>query len=115
MKEFTLFFIIYSLMACTTVEFVRKDLTPQKQGVLRHSLTSNEKKTAEYRAEINKKAGEFCGSEFTITKEYQAMDESRSTAGVGTGFGIGRGGGSLFIGSAGSDRTMYNFIEFSCK
>lgn len=106
--------LLFILTSCTTVEFVRKDVTPQKQGVLRHSITSDEKKAAEYRAEVNKKAREFCGTDFTITKEYQAREEARSTAGIGTGFSIGRSS-SLFIGGMGPSSSMYDFVEFMCK
>jgi hypothetical protein len=112
MKKLLLF--LFVLSSCTTVEFVRKETTPHKQGVLRFSPPSSESKEAEYKAEAANKAREFCGGDFTITKEYQTLDQSRSTAGVGTGFGLG-GGFGMVLGGSGPSQTMYNFIEFSCK
>lgn len=98
---------------CTTVEFVRKDFTPQRTAVLRYLPPSSPKRETDYRMEINKQATNYCGGAFNITKEYQAREETGSSAGLGTGFGIGNSG-SIFVG--GSDRTtaMYNFVELTC-
>jgi hypothetical protein len=100
------------LVGCTSVDFVRKDLSPQKQGILRHSPTTDASKAEKYRQEVDKKATEFCGGKYHITKEYQAQDESNSSTGVGTGFGFG--GGGIMVGASSPNRSMYNFIEFSC-
>lgn len=107
----TLFFLI---CGCTTVEFVRKDFTPIKKGVIRHALTSNPSRQAEYRELVNKEAKNFCGGEFEINKEYQAREETGSSTGVGTGVSIGRRS-SIFIGGSDRSTAMYNFIEFVCK
>lgn len=103
-----------AISGCTTVEFVRKDTVPVKQGVLRHSPPSNDEKALEYRKKVNEKALEFCGGAYNITKEYQALGEAPSSAGVGTGFGIG-GSSSIFIGSSSRSSAMYNFVEFTCQ
>jgi hypothetical protein len=113
-KSFWIVSVLFAMCGCTTVEFVRKDLTPQKQGILRYTPPSNANREAEYKNEVNKKAQEFCGGDFNITREYQAMEESRSSVGVGTGFGIGRQS-SVLIGGAGPRESMYNFVEFVCK
>jgi hypothetical protein len=109
--------IILSLLlffsGCISVEFVRKDLTPEKKAVLRYSPPSGEKEQAEYRDEVNKKAMEFCGGNFQVTKEYQARDVNDSSVGVGTGFGIG-GNSSVFFGGSRPNTSMYNFVEVSC-
>lgn len=106
--------ILLLLTGCTTVEFVRKDLTPKKQAVVRYSPTSSDSKEAKYKDEVKRQALLFCGTDYEITKEYQARDEANSSAGIGTGFGIG-GGSSLFISGANRSTVMYNFVEFSCK
>jgi hypothetical protein len=102
------------LTSCISVEFVRRDYTPVKQGVLRHSPASGTERIAKYRDEVNKQAREFCKGDFTITKEYDALGESKSTAGVGTGIGMG-GRSSVFFGSSIPSETMYSFVEFTCK
>ena len=114
MKHFGIFFILLFLAGCTTVEFVRKDLKPQKQGVLRHTPPSSPEKEVKYRDEVKKQAGNFCGGEFNITKEYQALGESRSSAGIGTGFGFGSGSG-IFVGGSDRPEVMYNYVEFVCR
>jgi len=114
MKYLLLNVIFLSLYSCTTVEFVRKETTPEKKAVVKHSITSDEKKAAKYKDEVNKKATEFCGnSNFTITKEYEALEPAQSTVGVGTGFGYSNT--SLLIGSAVPSQTMASFVEFTCK
>jgi hypothetical protein len=99
---------------CVSVEFVRKDLTPEKKAILRYSPPSSEKKDAEYREEVKKKASEFCGGDFQIVKEYQERDISDSSVGVGTGFGFGNHS-SIMIGGSRPNTSMYNFVEISCK
>lgn len=101
--------------SCTTVEFVRKDMTPRKQAIVRFSPTSSESKAAKYKDEVRRQALDFCGSDFEITKEYQARDETNSSAGIGTGFGLGGGGSTVFIGGGSRNTAMYNFVEFNCK
>jgi hypothetical protein len=102
--------------ACSTVEFVRKDFTPHRQGVFRSSTTASESRQAKDREEINQKAKEFCGGEFTVTKEYQALEPTRTTAGVGAGLGMGIGTNSAFmLGSSTATERMFNFVEFVCK
>lgn len=108
---FTLFLLI---CGCTTVDFVRKDLTPTKQAVVRYSLSSSPSREAEYRTKLNRLATDFCGGEYQITKEYQAREETGSSAGVSTGFAIGRRS-SIFVGGSGRATAMYNFVEFVCK
>lgn len=99
---------------CISVEFVRKDFVPQKQGILRHSVPSSEEKAIKYRAEAEKQAREFCGGDFNITKEYQALDQAHTQTGVGTGFGFGRSS-SVFIAGGAPSQVMYSFVEFNCK
>lgn len=114
MKARTLLFACFTLICgCTTVEFVRKDLAPQKQGVLRYLPTTNAEKEAKYKAKVNDQARDFCGGEFAITKEYQALKDSDVSTGVGTGVSFGMGG--LFLGGSSRDETMYNFVEFVCR
>lgn len=100
------------ITGCTTVEFVRKDLSPTKKGVLRFAPTSSESRQVKYREEVQKKATEFCGGGFEITKEYQALQETGRSAGVGTGFGVGFGG--VGIATTNHGTAMYNFVEFNC-
>lgn len=107
------FFSIATLSACTTVEFVRKDLSPNKQAVVRYLPPTNEKKQAKYDEEVKKKATSFCEGAYDITKEYQARENTGTSTGVGTGFGIGMGG--IMLGGAQENTAMYNFVEFSCK
>lgn len=102
------------ICGCTTVEFVRKDFTPSKKGIIRHALTSNPSRQAKYRELVNKEATSFCSGEFEVKKEYQAREETGSSAGVGTGVSIGRSS-SIFIGGSDRSTAMYNFIEFVCK
>ena len=102
------------LSGCShTVEFVRRDTSPQKQAVVRYYPTDKPETEAKYREDLKKKATEFCGSDYTITKEYQARDESNTTTGVSTGFGLGNS--AVMFGGAGPRTTMYNFVEFTCK
>lgn len=113
MKRFVCLIIVGALCGCTTVEFVRKDVTPQKQGILRHSTTSNPKREAEYKEKVNEKAREYCGGDFQITREYEARDVSSSSVGVGTGFGFGRSS-SVLVGGSAPTQNMYSFVEFTC-
>lgn len=106
------------MVSCTTVEFVRKDIIPQKQGILRYSPTSSAETETKYKSEVTKKAQQFCGTDFTITKEYQALSESKSSTGFGTGIGFGSGGGassSIMVGTSAPSQSMYNYVEFTCK
>lgn len=113
MKTYVVLIFIYLLITgCTTVDFVRKDFTPQKQGVLRYDPPSSEKSREKYRAEVDKKATAFCGGDYRITKEYQAREESGVSTGVGTGMSVGMGG--VFLGGSNRATTMYNFVEFAC-
>ena len=91
---------------------MRKDTSPEKKGVLRHSPPSNTEKAEKYKAEVSKKATEFCGGSFNITKEYQAREETGNSTGVGTGMGVGMGG--IMIGGSSRSTSMYNFVEFDC-
>lgn len=100
------------IAGCTTVDFVRKDISPQKQGILRHSPPSDAAKAEKYRAEVDKKATEFCGGKYHVTREYQAEDISNTSTGVGTGFGYG--GAGILIGTSTPSRSLYNFVEFVC-
>lgn len=114
-KYFYFTILSLCLASCTTVEFVRKDTTPEKKAVLRHSIPSNPDKEVKYKAEVDKKANEFCGSPgYTITKEYQALDQADSNVGIGTGFGFGSSS-SILIGRSTPSREMASFVEISCK
>jgi len=106
--------LIILTSGCVSVEFVRKDLTPEKKAILRHSPPSSGEREAEYRELVKKKASEFCGGEYVVTKEYQAQDISDSSVGIGTGFGFGRHS-SIMIGGSRPTTSMYNFVEVSCK
>lgn len=114
MKQIGILSILLLLAGCTTVEFVRKDFVPHKQGILRHSVPSSAESQVKYRDEVNKNAREFCGGDFSILKEYEALDESRSAAGIGTGFGFGHRS-AIMIASSNQNQMMYSFVEFSCK
>lgn len=98
---------------CTTVEFVRKDITPKKQATLRYPSQSSQSDDAKYREKLSAQARDFCGGEYITTKEYQAREESSSAVGVGTGVGIGTG--SIFLGTSDRGSSMYNFTEIACK
>lgn len=115
-KRFTLAVLGFAalLNGCTTVEFVRKDFSPRRQALLRYAPPSNEARSVKYRIELNKQAREFCGGEFETTREFQAREETGSSAGIGTGFGIG-GSGSVFVGGSDRSTAMYNFVEIACK
>ncbi|MES2803544.1 MAG: hypothetical protein V4654_13705 [Bdellovibrionota bacterium] len=107
--------VLLILCSCShTVEFVRRDTAPQKQAVVRYYPTDKPETEAKYREDLKSKATNYCGGEYTITKEYQARDESNTSAGVATGFGIG-GNSSVMFGGSGPRTTMYNFVEFTCK
>ena len=113
MKKYTIILLL-ALSGCTTVEFVRKDISPKKQAIVRYAPTASESKEIRYREEVKRQALIFCGTDYEITKEYQARDEANTSAGVGTGFGMG-GGGTIFVSGAGRNTQMYNFVEFACK
>lgn len=104
---------IFLFSGCTTVEFVRKDYSPTKQAIVRYSPSSSEKSRTKYRQEVDKQAKNFCEGNYQIVKEYQARDETGSSAGVGTGVGMGMGG--VFIGGSSRNTAMYNFVEFTCN
>lgn len=108
-----LLLILFFICGCTTVEFVRKDISPEKRAILRHSLPSTTKRDNEYREEVRKKAAEFCGGDFHITREYQAREPANSSVGVGTGFNVG-GNSSVFVGGSDRSTAMYTFIEVKC-
>lgn len=110
------FTMILALTGCTTVEFVRRDLTPSKKAILRYSIPSDANSDTKYRAELDKKAKSFCGEKYKIAKEYEAREDSGST-GVGTGVstGIGIGAGAIMIGGSRPTTTMYHFVEIECE
>ena len=114
LKRFSLAVLCLNIVGCTTVEFVRKDITPRKQAVLKYAPASSPEREAKYRIEVNKQAANFCGGEFDITKEFQAREETGSSAGIGTGFGIGSSS-SIFVGGSDRSTAMYNFVEVACK
>ncbi|KYG63190.1 hypothetical protein AZI86_15925 [Bdellovibrio bacteriovorus] len=101
------------LCGCTSVEFVRKETYPQKQAVLRYQPSSKPNKEAKSRAELEKKAHEFCAGDYEITKEYQSRQNTGASTGVGTGLGIGMGG--IMVGASQDNSAMYNMVELSCK
>jgi len=114
MKSLLLIFLI-ALTSCTTVEFVRRDITPVKGAILRYPPQSDPARQAKFRAEAEEKARGYCGGDFQISKEYEAMEErpGSSSVGVGTGFGYGRTG--ILIGGSSRSQTMYHFVEIVCK
>ena len=114
MKQIFLVGFLILITSCTTVEFVRKETNPQKQAILRHSPPSNTEQESKYRDKVFQEARGFCGGDFNVTKEYQALDESSQRAGLGTGFGVGANS-SIFMSSAGPSRSMYSFVEISCR
>jgi hypothetical protein len=114
MKKIIIATALLFLFSCShTVEFVRKESTPQKQAIVRYP-PSSEKNETKYREDLKKQAHQFCSGDYEITKEYQARDESSSSAGVATGIGIGHSG-SVIVGGSGPRTSMYNFVEFICK
>jgi hypothetical protein len=113
MKIILLATVVLSLCGCTTVEFVRKDLTPEKQALIRYPPQTKPEREAKYRADMNKKVASFCGGAFDVTKEYQAREQTGTTTGFGTGFGIGMGG--FMVGAANATTDMYNFVEVKCR
>lgn len=112
-KIISLILVLFSFVGCTTVEFVRKDTAPEKKAILRHVPPSSETKAAKYKEEVDKKAVEFCGGGYDITREYQARQPTGQSTGVGTGIGVGMGG--ILIGGSRVNTSMYNFIELNCK
>lgn len=105
---------ILVLSSCShTVEFVRRETSPTKQAVVRYSPTDKPETEAKYRDDLKKKATSYCDGDYMITREYQARDESNSSAGLATGFGIGNG--AVMVGGSGPRTAMYNFVEFACK
>ena len=98
MRSITLCFFLF-LASCTSVEFVRKDLTPRKQGVLRYSPTSSADREKEARDKVTQKATEFCGGAFQIVRECQAREDGGGT-GFGTGIGFGGGGAGVMLGTS---------------
>ena len=113
MKFKTLIPLILLLSSCVSVEFVRKDMIPTKQAVLRYLPPSSDKREAEAREEIKKQVTAFCGGDYTVTKEYQELSPRSSSVGIGTGFS--NGGSSIIFSSANRTETMYNFVEVVCK
>ena len=107
MRRLILYFLLTS---CTTAEFVRKDTSPTKQGVIRYP--SNSSREEKYRNDLKKKVRDFCGGDYKITKEYQAREQVGSS-GMGTGMGIGMGG--IFLGGSNVSTEMFNFVEFTCQ
>lgn len=101
------------ICGCTTVEFVRKDISPSKRAILRYSSPSNANREARYQEEVRKKASAFCGGEYKTTKEYQAREATGSSTGIGTGFGVGMGG--ILVGGSNQNTAMYNFVEVECQ
>lgn len=102
---------------CTTVDVVRREITPTKQLVVRYVPQSNPDKEAKRRDLVNQKAREFCGGEFHITREYEALEETGGSTGVGigTGFGYNRGFGTVFsVGTAARNTQMYRFVDIAC-
>lgn len=114
MKPLLLVGLVLVLTNCTTVQFVRKDTHPQKQAILRHSPPSNLEQETKYRDKVSQEARGFCGGEYSVVKEYQALDEANQSAGVGTGFALGSSS-RIFMSSSGPSRSMYNFVEISCR
>ena len=80
---------------------------------MRYLPPSSDAREAEAREQITKQATAFCGGEFNITKEYQALSPRSSSVGIGTGFSTG--GSSIIFSSANRSETMYNFVELVCK
>lgn len=114
MMKMIIMLLFVLLNSCTTVEFVRRDITPKRQAILKYTPQSKDSDETKYRMELNKKARDFCGGDFQITKEYQAREPSNSTVGIGTGFGIGSAS-SIFVGGADRGTSIYQFVEFDCK
>lgn len=106
--------LIVFLSGCTSVEFVRKDFTPRRQAVLKYAPPGSESREVKYRIELSKQATNFCSGEYDITREFQAREETGSSAGIGTGFGIGSSG-SIFVGGSDRSTAMFNFVEITCK
>lgn len=113
MQRLTILFVLIICSGCTSVNFVRKDFTPQKQAVLKYQATSDSNKDQKYKNKVDKEARQFCGGDFAITKEYQAREYTDTSSGVGTGFGVGFGG--VMLGASQSDTAMYTFVEVACK
>lgn len=112
MKKYISLVALLTLHSCTTVEFVRKETSPERRAVLRHSPPSNEKRAAKYKAAVDKKATEFCGGPYTIAREYQALETSKSSVGIGTGFGSSS---SVIIGSSMPSRDLASYVEIVCR
>lgn len=106
--------------ACTSVEFVRKDLTPAKSAILRYPPQSKPDKEKKHRDKLNEEATAYCGGPYTITREYEALTEtprsSGVTTGIGLGTGIGRGGFGTGIGFGTSvpREDNYHYVELAC-
>lgn len=116
-KFFPILLVLFTGCA-TTVEFVRKDLTPEKRATLRYPAGSS--KEQQYRDKLTEQARGFCGGEFKITREYEAREETGGSTGVGTGIGAGLGrhsgiGVGLSLGTANRNTAMYHFTDISCQ
>ncbi len=111
--------LLLILSGCTTIQFVRKDFTPEKKAVVRYPPQSKPGNEAKYRDELVKQAREFCGGPFQITREYQQLVESGDAAlSTGVGFGgYGYGhqpGSSIFLGGSAPSAVNRHFVEFTC-
>jgi hypothetical protein len=99
-------------VGCTTVEFVRKDLMPDKKAVLKYPTTDSDKKASKYQEKVQEKAMQFCGGGYEVEKQYQAREETGTSTGFGTGLGTTNAG--VLVGTSRSNTAMYNFVEIAC-
>lgn len=109
--------LLTMIVGCTTVDVVRKDLSPTKLLVLRYTPQSDHDREAQRRDIINQKALDFCGGEFHIIREYEALEETGgySGVGIGTGFGFHHGfGTAVSVGTTTPHSQMYRFVEVEC-
>jgi len=100
--------------SCTTVEFVRKDLSPQRRAILRYAPQSNSEHEAKYRTKLNQQATDFCGGNFQIIKEYEALQETNNPPSIGFGTGFGYGGSGIIVGGSAPSSRTYHFVEINC-
>ena len=120
MKALSSFLLLFTLVlsGCTTVDFVRKDLTPEKRAIVRYPPQSKPESESKYRAELESEATEFCGGPYEITREYEQLTETPGTTGIGTGLGFGYGrrgfGTGLALGTSFPQERTYHYVELAC-
>jgi hypothetical protein len=101
------------ITGCTTVKFLRKDISPVRKAALMYPLPSSSEREKEYRNEFRDQAREFCSGDYYVIREYQERHPTGSAVGLGTGFGIGSHTG-VIIGGTQMSSEVFTFVEIGC-